>query len=390
MVRYLSKYNESFLFSRDFLLIMILLSLAGPQNFTLEDVSIQGGQGLGCEQVNDDKYTGSVVILERGQCDFTDKVLNAQLRGASAVVVTNNVNSNPFNMAGENPDINIPAVMVSASDGNSIKQIVNSTLASLAFNASKKEMISSFTGIAAQCNRVQSPPFLLRPDTTISIWVNFGIRGIITGGQLYDRANVGLFNGEDRVTIKPDGGEKYNSNQEVPSLSTCPAPGDSGWRESNGATFKEVVFSAKSLQDAGMVGQMVQLDIALATGMVSYGSFISVQRVELQNVGIMVEDKGSSMCPKPSAAPSVTPSQEPSIHHSQAPSIKKSLEPSTKPSWKPTPQPSSVTTSSSPVDILRSGDVSESPVTSDGSPMQILNKFMFFLVAGVGVVFSLT
>lgn len=214
------------------------------------------------------------------------------------------------------------------------------------------------------------------------MWVNFGIKGIITGGQLYDRANVGLFNGEDRVLIKPDGGEKYNSNLEVPSLSTCPAPGDSGWRESNGATFKEVVFSANSLQDAGMVGQMVQLDIALATGMVSYGSFISVQRVELQNVGIMVEDKGSSICPKPSAAPSVTPSQEPSIE--------KSLEPSTKPSWKPTPQPSSVTTSSSPIDILRSGDVSESPVTSDGSPMQILNKFMFFLVAGVGVVFSLT
>ena len=349
-------------------------------------MSIQDGQGLGCEQVNDDKYTGSIVLIERGQCDFTDKVLNAQLRGASAVVVINNVNSNPFNMAGENPNINIPAVMVSTLDGNSIKQIMNSTLASLSFDASKKEMISSFTGIAAQCNRVQSPPFLLRPDTTLSMWVNFGIKGIITGGQLYDRANVGLFNGKDRVTIKPDGGEKYNSKLEVPSLSSCPAPGDSGWRESNGATFKEVVFSANSLQDAGMVGQMVFLDIALATGMVSYGSFISVQRVELQNVGIMVEDKGSSsMCPKPSAAPSITPTQEPSIHHSQAPSIEKSLEPSTTPSWEPTLQPSS----SSPIDILRSGDLSESPVTSDGSPMQILNKLMFFLVAGVGVVFSL-
>jgi hypothetical protein len=348
----------------------------------LEDVSIQDGQGLGCEQVNDDKYTGSIVLIERGQCDFTDKVLNAQLRGASAVVVINNVNSNPFNMAGDNPNINIPAVMVSTSDGNSIKQIMNSTLASLAFDASKKEMISSFTGIPAQCNRVQSPPFLLRPDTTISMWVNFGIRGIITGGQLYDRANVGLFNGKDRVTIKPDGGEKYNSKLEVPSLSSCPAPGDIGWRESNGATFKEVVFSANSLLDTGMAG-MVQLDIALATGMMSYGSFISVQRVELQNVGIMVEDKGSSMCP--SAAPSITPSQEPSIHHSQAPSIEKSLEPSTTPSWEPTLQPSS----SSPIDILRSGDLSESPVTSDGSPMQILNKLMFFLVAGVGVVFSL-
>lgn len=341
---------------------------------------IQDGQGLGCEQVNDDKYTGSVVLLERGQCDFTDKVINAQLRGASALVVINNVNSNPFNMAGENTNINIPAVMVSTSDGNSIKQIVNSTLASLAFDASKKEMISSYTGLSGQCNRVQSPPFLLRPDTAISMWVNFGIMGIITGGQLYDRANVGLFNGKDRVTITPDGGEKYNSKLEVPSLSNCPAPGDSGWRESNGATFKEVVFSANSLQDAGMVGQMVQLDIALATGMMSYGSFISVQRVELQNVGIMVEDKISSMCPKPSAAPSVTPSQEPSIHLSQAPS--KSLESLTTPSWKPTLQPFSVTTS--PIDVLRSGDVSES------STMRILNKFMFFLVAGVGVGFSLT
>jgi hypothetical protein len=223
----------------------------------LEDVSIQDGQGLGCEKVNDDKYTGSIVLIERGQCDFTDKVLNAQLRGASAVVVINNVNSNPFNMAGEDPNIKIPAVMVSTLDGNSIKQIMNSTLASLSFDASKKEMISSYTGIAAQCNRVQSPPFLLRPDTTISMWVNFAIRGIITGGQLYDRANVGLFNGKDRLTIKPDGGEKYNSKLEVPSLSSCPAPGDIGWRESNGATFKEVVFSSDSLQAAGMVGQMV-------------------------------------------------------------------------------------------------------------------------------------
>ena len=36
-------------------------------------MAIQEG-GLGCEQVVDDEYAGSVVLLERGECDFVMKV----------------------------------------------------------------------------------------------------------------------------------------------------------------------------------------------------------------------------------------------------------------------------------------------------------------------------
>ncbi len=36
-------------------------------------MAIQEG-GLGCEQVADDEYAGSVVLLERGECDFVMKV----------------------------------------------------------------------------------------------------------------------------------------------------------------------------------------------------------------------------------------------------------------------------------------------------------------------------
>jgi hypothetical protein len=50
------------------------LNLVGPQNFSLVDLVIQDGQGLECEQVDDDKYAGSVVLIERGECDFVDKV----------------------------------------------------------------------------------------------------------------------------------------------------------------------------------------------------------------------------------------------------------------------------------------------------------------------------
>ena len=46
----------------------------GPQNFTLVDLVIIDGEGLECEPVNDEKYSGSVVLIERGECNFVDKV----------------------------------------------------------------------------------------------------------------------------------------------------------------------------------------------------------------------------------------------------------------------------------------------------------------------------
>lgn len=48
--------------------------IVGPQNYTLVDLVIIDGQGLECEPVNDDNYAGSVVLIERGECNFVDKV----------------------------------------------------------------------------------------------------------------------------------------------------------------------------------------------------------------------------------------------------------------------------------------------------------------------------
>jgi len=38
------------------------------------DAYIQEGLSLGCEEVDDGRYAGSVVLVERGECDFTVKV----------------------------------------------------------------------------------------------------------------------------------------------------------------------------------------------------------------------------------------------------------------------------------------------------------------------------
>ncbi len=59
-----------------FLLFFLLTSSSsvGPQNFTLVDLVIMEGQSLECEPITDDKYSGFVVLIDRGDCGFADKV----------------------------------------------------------------------------------------------------------------------------------------------------------------------------------------------------------------------------------------------------------------------------------------------------------------------------
>src|SRR5688572_4360610 len=64
---------------------------------------------------------GSIALIDRGGCVFTDKVRNAQDAGAIAVIVVNNVAGPAINMTGVDPTITIPSVMVSQADGNLIK-----------------------------------------------------------------------------------------------------------------------------------------------------------------------------------------------------------------------------------------------------------------------------
>ena len=61
--------------------------------------------------------TGKIALLYRGTCDFVTKMKNAQLAGATAAIVVNNVISNPIAMGGTDNTITIPAVMVSQADG---------------------------------------------------------------------------------------------------------------------------------------------------------------------------------------------------------------------------------------------------------------------------------
>lgn len=83
---------------------------------------IQADDVLGCSALdNGSAISGNIALIDRGSCNFTDKVKNAQLAGAIAVIVANNEAGEPINMGGSDATINIPSVMVSLDDGNFIK-----------------------------------------------------------------------------------------------------------------------------------------------------------------------------------------------------------------------------------------------------------------------------
>jgi choice-of-anchor B domain-containing protein len=64
---------------------------------------------------------GSIALIDRGTCGFTQKAGNAQAAGAVGMIVANNVSGDPFTMGGSDPSITIPSVMVSLDDGTAIK-----------------------------------------------------------------------------------------------------------------------------------------------------------------------------------------------------------------------------------------------------------------------------
>jgi len=76
----------------------------------------------GCEPLtNGGALAGKIALIDRGACNFTVKVAEAQAVGAIAVLIANNVADGLPPMGGDDPSITIPSVGISQAMGDQMK-----------------------------------------------------------------------------------------------------------------------------------------------------------------------------------------------------------------------------------------------------------------------------
>jgi hypothetical protein len=84
--------------------------------------------GTGLPYENEAEVRGNIAVIDRGSCSFVEKVVSAQLSGAIAAIVINNIpGSEIAGMGGtdsQSYSINIPSVMISNDDGKELKAAI--------------------------------------------------------------------------------------------------------------------------------------------------------------------------------------------------------------------------------------------------------------------------
>lgn len=97
---------------------------ATPQNFHGQvALAVDAGGASttdGCEAITSD-VAGKIALIDRGTCAFLVKAQNAQAAGASGVLIVNNQPAGVAGMAGDDPNMTIPTLMVAQPDGAALK-----------------------------------------------------------------------------------------------------------------------------------------------------------------------------------------------------------------------------------------------------------------------------
>ena len=110
--------------------------------------------GLGTvRELKNLELEGKIVLLQRGEISFVDKVINVTSRGAVGVIIYNNNSDKILGSLGEENEIKVPAVLLTKAEGDALIKLIHNkpgTKASLKIAGAKSEENISHNVIATK------------------------------------------------------------------------------------------------------------------------------------------------------------------------------------------------------------------------------------------------
>lgn len=119
----------------------------------------------GCEPLITN-VSGKIALMQRGNCNFTVKVKNAQDAGAIAALVDNNVAAGLPGMGGSDPTVTLSSYGISQADGNAIRAQGVTVTATLGYGSS---LAGTQTSGGTSYVRMNAPN-PVQPGSSVSHW----------------------------------------------------------------------------------------------------------------------------------------------------------------------------------------------------------------------------
>jgi len=144
----------------------------GPQSYSVTAPLVAATDAVApitdaCEPITN-TLTGSIALVDRGTCNFTVKVKNAQNAGALGVLVANSATGVLGGMGGEDPTITIPSVMITYADGQMLRALLGGGAVAVRLDSNlvygaTADRLSSFSSRGPQ-RRSQGADVAIKPD----------------------------------------------------------------------------------------------------------------------------------------------------------------------------------------------------------------------------------
>lgn len=169
---------------------------------------------------------GKIAVARRGSCNFTVKAMNAQNAGAIGIIIVNNA-GNMIDMGGNDPDVEIPAIMITQGQGNDIISALEEDNIIHSIIGNQNEFIESFTfdgQIAETGNNngylASEVTFQAEKDETLAFTIEPGFDGnpIPYAAQIWiDLNQDGTFNEDELMFTSSITTEEINGDIVIPS-----------------------------------------------------------------------------------------------------------------------------------------------------------------------------